>query len=106
MLLPSRPAVYVWRTLQQHRSVHYDRTNGCYNIGGYYQFSDGLRVEPTTVTLRGGVKLLTPSLPSAPLPKSNYKAQTLDGHAWLKEKRDLQSTGPCTTTTMITARGS
>ena len=25
--------VYVWRTLQQHRSVHYDRTDGSNYIG-------------------------------------------------------------------------
>ena len=30
--------------------------------GGYYKFSEGLRVEPTTVTPRGGVKLQTLSL--------------------------------------------
>ena len=46
---------------------------------GYYQFSDGLRVEPTTVALRGGVKLQAPSLLPAPHPQS-YKARTT-GHA-------------------------
>ena len=65
---------------------------------GYYQFSDGLRVEPTTVTLRGGVKLLTPSLPSAPLPRSNYKAQTTERPS-LAQGMQKQEQGPCTTTT-------
>ena len=68
--------VYVWRTLRQHRSVHYDRTRWQLQHWGYYHFSDGLRVEPTTVTLRGGVKPQTPSLPSAPLPRAHYKTQT------------------------------
>ena len=44
-------------------------TSGSYD-NGYYQFSDGLRVEHTTVTLRGGVKLQAPSLLPAPLPKA------------------------------------
>ena len=50
---------------------------GAYYIehGCYYQFSEGLRVEPTTVTLRGGVKLQTVSLLPAPLPCSHYKAK-------------------------------
>ena len=73
---------------------------------GYYQFSDGLRVEPTTVTLRGGVKLLTPSLPSAPLPSSYYKAKTTERPSWLKDEKDVRQEGPAhTTTTMIVARG-
>ena len=73
---------------------------------GYYQFSDGLRVEPTTVTLRGGVKLLTPSLPSAPLPRSNYKAQTTERPSLGSRKRKWsRQQGPCTTTTMIMVRG-
>ena len=104
MLLPSRPTVYVWRTLQQHRSVHYDTTSGNYNHGGYYQFSDGLRVEPTTVTLRGGVKLQASSLLPAPLPKALQSPELLTCHSWLKEERDAEQ-GPCTTTTMIIARG-
>ena len=58
-------------------------------FGCYYQFSDGLRVEPpTTVTLRGGVKLQAVSLPSAPLPTSTKKAKPLDGLTWLKSKKE------------------
>ena len=72
---------------------------------GYYQFSDGLRVEPTTVTLRGGVKLQTVSLPSAPLPKRS-KAHTTGLPLVAQDEKDSAAEqGPCTTTTMIMVRG-
>ena len=75
----------------------YYMEHGCY---------EGLRVEPTTVTLRGGVKLQTVSLLPAPLPYSsksqkNYWVATR-GSRW--KSASLQ--GPCTTTTMTTVRGS
>ena len=65
---------------------HYDMTDGSYNIGATTSFSDGLRVEPTTVMLRGGVKRQTPSILPAPLPKAHYKAQNYGtAIAWLKD---------------------
>ena len=33
--------VYVWRTLQQHRNVHYDMTDGSYHIGATTSFPKG-----------------------------------------------------------------
>ena len=30
--------VYVWRTLQQHRSVHYDMADGSYHVGATTSF--------------------------------------------------------------------
>ena len=52
------------------------------------------------------VKLLTPSLPSAPLPKSNYKTQNYWMATHGSRKTSGRQQGPCTTTTMIIARGS
>ena len=79
-------------------------------LGCYYQFSEGLRVEPTTVTLRGGVKLQTVSQHSAPLPYSTMKAKTT-GWPYVaqgpKREKEYVQQGPCTTTTttMIINRG-
>ena len=53
------------------------------------------------------VKLQTPSLLPAPLPKAHYKTQTTERPSVAQDEKSRQQ-GPCTTTmtTMITARGS
>ena len=52
--------------------------DGSYHVGATTSFPKGLRVEPATVTLRGGVKLQAVSLPSGPPPLARYKARTTE----------------------------
>ena len=66
--------------------------------GGLPSGADGL---PNGAT----VKLQAPSLLPAPLPKA-LQSPKMTTPLVAQEKGKLQSTGPCTTTIMITARGS
>ena len=76
----------------------------CYYLGQVWPFEVLLSgpslffikhcLSKNTINIGVSVKLLTPSLPSAPLPSSNYKAKTTERPSLGSRKEELQSKGP------------